>query len=76
MIKNRAAATLLIAVPKAAPTTFKSKPKIKIGSKIIFKPTLAYIPIIETIGAPIARANCSNMKNKITKGALKNITFK
>lgn len=26
MIKNRAAATLLIAVPKAAPTTFKSKP--------------------------------------------------
>jgi hypothetical protein len=37
MIKNSDATTFEIAVPKAAPTTFKSKPNIKIGSKMILK---------------------------------------
>ena len=55
MIKKIAAAKFEIAVPKAAPTTFKSNPKINIGSRIIFNTTLANIPAIDTNGAPTAR---------------------
>ena len=50
--------------------------KIKIGSRIIFNTTLESIPAIDIIGLPIALANCSNTKNNMTAGELKNITFK
>ena len=49
-MKNNAAIAFEIAVPNAAPTTSKCKPKIKIGSKMMLIPTLESIPIIEIIG--------------------------
>lgn len=75
-MKNNAAIAFEIAVPNAAPTTSKCKPKIKIGSKMMLIPTLESIPIIEIIGFPMALANCSKTKNRITNGVLKNSIFK
>ena len=74
-MKNNAAIAFEIAVP-IAPTTSKCKPKIKIGSKMMLIPTLESIPIIEIIGFPMALANCSKTKNRITNGVLKNSIFK